>query len=163
MDTRSAITTALNTSMTVMGSYVSDFSAKDLEQFPGDGCNSIGWQLGHILVGQTGLLEMISPGSAPSLPEGFAEKYSKDTGSTIPDGGFPEVADFMKLFEPLNAAIVATVKGMTDSDLDQPGPERLRSMFPTVGDVLVLVAMHPMMHAGQIVPVRRKLGKPILI
>ena len=47
--------------------------------------------------------------------------------------------------------------------LDEPGPERFRSVFPTVGAVFLLIANHPMMHAGQFVPVRRRKRKPVVI
>jgi hypothetical protein len=36
-------------------------------------------------------------------------------------------------------------------------------MFPTVGHIYLLIATHQLMHAGQFVPVRRALGKPVVI
>jgi hypothetical protein len=36
-------------------------------------------------------------------------------------------------------------------------------MFPTAGHIYLLIATHGLMHAGQFVPVRRKLGKPVVI
>ncbi len=38
----------------------------------------------------------------------------------------------------------------------------MREYAPTVGVVLMLLATHFLMHAGQFVPIRRKLGKPPL-
>jgi hypothetical protein len=38
----------------------------------------------------------------------------------------------------------------------------MRAYAPTVGAALTMLGAHPMMHAGQFVTVRRKLGKPIL-
>ena len=63
----------------------------------------------------------------------------------------------MDLFHGL-AALAAT----PETDLDQPSPEPMREYAPTIGVVFNLVGMHMMMHAGQFVPVRRKLGKPVL-
>ena len=40
--------------------------------------------------------------------------------------------------------------------------EAMRDYAPTVGAVLLLIGNHWMMHAGQFVPVRRKLGRPPL-
>jgi hypothetical protein len=36
-------------------------------------------------------------------------------------------------------------------------------MFPTMASMFILTATHPLMHAGQFVPVRRALGKPVVI
>ena len=55
------------------------------------------------------------------------------------------------------------IESLTDADLEKPGPERMRNVFPKVSNMLTLIGMHPMMHAGQFVPVRRRLGKPVLI
>ena len=41
--------------------------------------------------------------------------------------------------------------------------EAMRDYAPTIGAVFNLIGLHAMMHAGQFVPVRRMLGKPILI
>jgi hypothetical protein len=43
------------------------------------------------------------------------------------------------------------------------GIRRKVHLFPTVASILVLVSTHAMMHCGQFVPVRRALGKPILV
>jgi len=38
----------------------------------------------------------------------------------------------------------------------------MREYAPTVASVLMLLGTHWLMHAGQFVPIRRKLGKPAL-
>ncbi len=67
------------------------------------------------------------------------------------------------MFEKVHAATNQVIGKLSDADLDQPAPEHFRTMFPTAGHVIILIATHGLMHAGQIVPVRRKLGKPIVI
>ena len=63
----------------------------------------------------------------------------------------------------MQAASVAALEKTSEADLDGPAPEKFREMFPTAGHVYILLATHSMMHAGQFVPVRRALGKPILM
>ena len=41
-------------------------------------------------------------------------------------------------------------------------PESMRAYAPTVASVLTLLGTHLLMHAGQFVPIRRKIGKPAL-
>ena len=72
-------------------------------------------------------------------------------------------SEYQALLKRVNDAVVRAIDTMSESDLDAPGPEHFRSMFPTVGDVMVLLVTHAMMHAGQWVPVRRTLGKPVVI
>jgi len=58
---------------------------------------------------------------------------------------------------------LAALEKTSEADLDAESPEHFRESFPTVGHIYVLIASHGMMHAGQFVPVRRALGKPIVI
>ncbi|HMO36044.1 MAG TPA: DinB family protein, partial [Gemmatales bacterium] len=60
-------------------------------------------------------------------------------------------------------AFARALEKCSDADFDKPSPEHLQKMFKTTGDLWVLIATHQMMHAGQFVPVRRALGKPVLI
>ena len=46
--------------------------------------------------------------------------------------------------------------------LDEPGPEDMREYAPTKAATFMLLGNHLAMHAGQFIPVRRKLGKPAM-
>jgi hypothetical protein len=63
----------------------------------------------------------------------------------------------------MHAATVALLDSYPESDFSKQAPESFRKMFPTIGSMFILIATHPMMHAGQFVPIRRALGKPIVI
>ena len=52
---------------------------------------------------------------------------------------------------------------MSPEELDTPSIEKLRSRVPTFGAVLLLIGSHYVMHSGQWVAVRRKLGLPVAI
>ena len=64
--------------------------------------------------------------------------------------------------DQMKAAALAVVAAVTDAELEAPGPERMRQYAPTVGSVMLLLGSHWLMHAGQIVPLRRRLGKPAM-
>jgi hypothetical protein len=49
-----------------------------------------------------------------------------------------------------------------EAELDAPAPEPMRRRMPSVGVVLMMLGSHWLVHAGQFVPIRRKLGKPPL-
>ena len=163
MNTKQAIGAALSTSSMVMSSYVGDLTDEELMTRPAEGCNHLAWQLGHLISSECSLLEMVAPGAAAELPEGFAEKHSKETVGDDEAANFCSKQEYLDLFEKVHAATLAALENTTDEDLDKPGPEHFGQMFPTVGHIYVLIATHGLMHAGQFVPVRRKLGKPVVI
>ncbi len=102
-------------------------------------------------------------GAGVSLPDGFEKQHSKENNLSDSPSDFCSKSTYIELFEKVNQASLELFGSLSDSDLDLPGPPAFQSMFPTVGAVCVLIATHPMMHAGQVVPVRRQFGKPVLM
>ncbi|MEE9403497.1 MAG: DinB family protein [Algisphaera sp.] len=151
------------TSTMVLKAYVSDFSDADLMVRPGPGCNHAAWQLGHLIASECDLLEMAAPGAAFKLPEGFADQHAKDKNNIDDASQFKTKSEYLALMDQVQAATVTAIENTNESDLDAPGPEAMREWCPTVGTLYVLITAHAMMHAGQLVPVRRALGKPILM
>lgn len=163
MKAQDIIKTTLATTNMVTRSYLGDLTDSDLLVRPGVGCNHIAWQLGHLLASGNQMLQSVAPSFGIELPEGFAEKHSKATADSNDPSAFYSKDEYIALFDKLDAAIIAAVDQTSEADLDQPAPESLRAWFPTVGNVYVLLATHSLMHAGQWVPVRRSLGKPVVI
>jgi uncharacterized damage-inducible protein DinB len=163
MNTNDAIRGTAEISSMVLKSYLGDLSDADLMQRPGPGCNHLAWQLGHLVSSECGLLEAIQPGSAPELPEGFAAQHSKEAIGVDDPSKFCTKQEYLALMDKVQAASLATLEKVSDSELDRPSPEQFRQMFPTVGHIYLLIATHQLMHAGQFVPVRRALGKPVVI
>jgi hypothetical protein len=163
MDARQALKQTLRTTNMVVSSYLSDLTDADLMIRPGEGCNHIAWQLGHLILSNAGILDSIAPGSAPTLPDGFANRHGKDQAQSDDPSAFHTKSEYEALLGQVDAAVMAALDRMSDSDLDRPSPDHWRNMFPRVGDMMVLLATHSLMHAGQWVPVRRSLGKPVLI
>lgn len=123
---------------------------------------AITWH-GHLISSECSLLESVQPGVAPELPEDFAAKHSKETTGVDDPTKFYTKREYLDLMDKVQAATFAALDKTSDSDFDQAGPESFRQMFPTVGHLYLLIATHQLMHAGQFVPVRRKLGKPVVI
>lgn len=162
MNAKDAIRGSAALSLSVLKGYFSDMTDAELMQRPGPGCNHLAWQLGHLIKSEAGLLNDVCPGAAAELPAGFAEQHSKETTGSDDPSKFCTKQQYIDLFDKVRAATLAALDKLPDADLDQPGPERMRDFCPTVGSLFNLIATHPMMHAGQFVPVRRVLGKPVL-
>jgi len=163
MNTHDTLRNTKMTSSMVLKTYLSDLSDADLMTRPGPGCNHLAWQLGHLIASECSLVESVQPGAAADLPEGFAEQHSKETIAEDDPAKFCSKADYLELFDKVEAASLAALAKLSESDLDAAAPEHFRERFPTVGHVYVLIATHAMMHAGQFVPVRRALDKAILM
>jgi len=163
MNTKDAIKHAYELSHMVMGGYISDFSDADLLNRPGEGCNHVAWQLGHLISSECNLLNMVAPGAAAELPEGFAEKHNKESCASDDPANFCSKAEYLELWGKVKAATYSALDSMSDEDLDKAGPEEMKDFCPTVGSMFLLIGTHPMMHAGQLVPIRRKLEKPVVM
>lgn len=163
MDAKEAIKSSANFSTLVLTTYLSDLEEGDLMQRPAEDCNHLAWQLGHLISSEVHLLDQVAPGQGIQLPEGFAEAHSKDAcGSDDPEK-FLSKAEYLEWFQKARSASLAAIDAYPESQLDEPAPEDFRSFCPTQGDMFILIATHPMMHAGQFAVVRRRLGKPVLM
>lgn len=163
MNTKDAIRSSMNISDMVLKTYLSDLSDADLMTRPGEGCNHLAWQLGHLINSEVMLLKGLSPQGGANLPQGFAEAHSKEMAGHDDPKAFRTREEYLALYDEVRAATREALEQFPDADLDRPGPEHFRKMFPTQGDIFTLIAVHPLMHAGQFAVVRRKLGKPVLI
>jgi hypothetical protein len=163
MNAKDSIKGTMDLSLTVLKLYFSDLSDAELMTRPGPGCNHLAWQLGHLIASEANLLNQLTPGSAPELPAGFAEQHSKETAGSDDPAKFCTKQQYTELLDKVRVASKKLLDETPDADLDKPAPERLRQICPSVGAYFGLIATHPMMHAGQFVPVRRALGKPVVI
>ena len=96
---------------------------------------------------------------APALPAGFEEGYTKETAASDDPAKFAKKDVYLDLAAKTKAASLAALDAIPESKLDDPGPEPMREYAPTVAAVLTMLGTHWLMHAGQFVAVRRKLGK----
>ncbi len=163
MNTKDAIRGTMDISLTVLKTYFGDLTDAELMRRPAAGCNHLAWQLGHLIASEGSLLNMVCPGAAAELPAGFAEQHSKETAASDDASKFCTKQQYSDLFDKVRAATLAALDTLPEAKLDEPGPEPMRAYCPTVGSLFILIGTHPMMHAGQFVPVRRALGKPVVM
>ena len=143
----------------VARTYITDLSDEQLLMRPHDKTNHIAWQLGHLITWENQLNNMVCPDSMPSLPEGFADKHSKETATNDDPAAFYSKEEYLQAMETQRAGTLSLLERLSDDELEQPAPEELQNIGATVGAVIAGQAAHWMMHAGQWVIVRRQLGK----
>lgn len=163
MNVKDAINYTLGVSERFVNSYLDDLTDADLLVQPVDGMNTIAWQLGHLISSERGMVEAVKPGSSPALPEGFEQNHSKEAAKSVDQSRFLSKDEYLRLMKSQREATRAVLNGLSEADLDAPAPERMQKMCPSVGTVLTLTGNHVLLHVGQWVAVRRKLGKPVSI
>lgn len=163
MTTKDAIKAVFNGNFHVLNEYLKDISDADLLVRPVPGANHAAWQLGHLIAAEIMLLSQIPGGTQLELPPGFAERHSKETAALEPPKGFLTKAEYLAHWKKVREQTFAKLDQLPDADLDKPTTGRMAPFAPTWGHLFLLTANHQMMHGGQFVVLRRKLGKPVVI
>ena len=159
MDTKSAIKAAIDMSKMISTSYLEDLTDEEMMHRPAPGANHIKWQVGHLIASENNMINQVAPGAVPQLPEGFAEKYSKETSKIDDASAFDSKTDLLALHDKQRAATLAALESISDEEFDKAAPEEMQSYAPTVGHAFLMQDTHWMMHAGQWAVIRRQLGR----
>ncbi|MGD9721623.1 MAG: DinB family protein [Pirellulales bacterium] len=162
MNAKQALKAGIDGGSFVCDAYLADLTDADLLARPAPGCNHIAWQLGHCIAAEHQMIDAVSPGSMPQLPEGFQERHTKETAHSDNPTDFFNKNVYLKVLKEQRAGTFALLDKLAEADLDKPGPEAMRSYCPTVSAVFTMQGTHWLMHAGQWAVIRRKLGKPPL-
>lgn len=162
MNAREAIKLSIDSAKFITLEYLADLSDDDMLKRPHPDCNHIKWQVGHLISAEHQMVNGVCPGSMPDLPDGFADRYTKETAASDDADAFDSKADLRQLLEDQRAATLQALSSLSDEDLDKPAPEEMQGYAPTIGDVFSLQGGHWMMHAGQWAIIRRQLGRPPL-
>jgi hypothetical protein len=159
MNARQALKESMATPEMVCNGYLADLTDEELFVRPVEGANHIAWQLGHLINGEHNMIESVCPGSMPAVPDGFAEKHTKETASNDDPGAFCSKDEYLKLAGEQRAATKAALEKLSDEDLDKPSPEAMQQVAANVGGMFSMQPTHWLMHAGQWAVLRRKLGR----
>jgi uncharacterized damage-inducible protein DinB len=158
MTAKDVIKSTLQQCRTVARDYIADLNDSDLMIRSVPGVNHIAWQLGHVISSELWMLGQMGH-KLPALPADFEAAYTKETSTSDDPRKFHKKSEYLALMEKFEQPVLAAIDATPDAELDTPGPESMRTYAPTVGAALALLGVHWMMHAGQFVPVRRKLGR----
>ena len=159
-----AIQASLGNTQFMLNKFIEDLSDADMLVRPVPGANHLAWQIGHLINSEVFLVKSELPGASyPALPADWADVHAQTATGNDGPAGFRTRAEYAKLFNEVRNATLANVGKLTDADLDTPTKGRMAAFAPKLGDLLVLVSNHTLMHAGQFSVLRRKLGKPVLM
>lgn len=160
MDFKDAVRSSLNVADFMVQGYLADLTPEELLTRPAPYANHVAWQLGHLIVSERRLVEAAAPGAMPPLPDGFAERHTKDTAASDNPADFLSKDDYLKLAQQVRAATLRVLDQFSEADFDKPITAKVPPFVKRAGDCFVTVGSHWILHAGQWVVLRRKLGRP---
>lgn len=144
----------------MVSSSLDDLSDAELMVRPMPTMNHWKWQLGHLIASENFHLDALGCGVMPALPAGFAEAFTKETAASDDAAAFPSKAALVEEMARQRAGTIATLSKLSDEALLAPSPEPIRYFGPTVGAVFAGEVAHWMLHIGQLIVIRKHLGKP---
>src|SRR3954447_25536377 len=140
-------------------SYLTDITPQEMLVRPAPDANHLAWQLGHLISAERRLVEAAAPGSMPPLPDGFAERHMKDTAAGDNPADFLSKDEYLKLEKSVRAGTLKVLESLSEAELDRPVSGRVPPFVKCAGDCFVTIGTHWIMHSGQWVVLRRKLGR----
>lgn len=162
MNARDAIKLGIDSAQMISMAYLEDLTDDEMMKRPHPECNHLKWQVGHLIASEHQMVDGACPGAMPALPEGFADRYTRETATSDDAEAFDSKATLLEICGQQRAATLRALSELSDEKLGEPGPEAMREYAPTVADVFSLQGGHWLMHAGQWAVLRRQLGRPPL-
>ncbi len=129
----------------------------------GDGNHAL-WTLGHLAYIE-GTVPQILFGE-PNPVAHWEKLFGTGTKPLADASAYPPYAEVRETFHRVRAANVARLQLLSDSELDSR-PRNVPPMFEpfmsTIASVYTVIALHTMVHYGQITDARRVAGLPPLL
>jgi len=160
MNAKQALQLGIDMGEMICQQYLEDLSDAEMMKRPAPGCNHINWQLGHLIASEHMMISAVDPQAMPALPEGFAERYSRENTGVDDPAALCSKAELMQTFAQQRAATRAALERIPESELDR---ETGISYAPTAASMFSMQGSHWLMHAGQWAVVRRQLGRAPLM
>ena len=149
----------LSNSQVVLKRYVADLSPQEYLHRLAPNANCAAWTVGHLAMTDRRALQLLGA-PLPPIPEGFDRRFSRDEGCPQAQD-FGDVAQIVSVFDEHRNRLIAVTKTASPEQLDRK-LEKPIAFATTFAEALTFLAIHTSMHAGQIVMIRRSLGRPPL-
>lgn len=142
-----------------------DMQDAPLTQPTSKGGNHPLWILGHLAYSEANIVEHIIKGNENPLIE-WKEIFGSSSEPTTNAEDYPSWDSVRGKYEVVHAETMKFLNTLSDDDLETPSkncPPGREAFFGTIGGCCIVLAMHPVMHRGQIADARRMADRPPLI
>lgn len=155
-----AIVYALEFAQGMLHRFTKDLNPTEYLHRPTPKANCAAWIVGHLAVSERSALKALGQ-PLPEVPEGFEHRFSREEGCPQAEE-FGDVKALLPIFDEHRNRLIAAVKGASPEELAKP-LDKPHPRFKTAGELAHFMALHGIMHAGQITIIRRSLGRPPLM
>jgi hypothetical protein len=120
--------------------------------------NHPAWTLGH-LVTAASFVTILQGEQPPALPESYQKLFPPGTQPTGNRADYPSKQELLAHLRAQHARAAEVTRARHATSFNQPSPENLRRLAPTVGAIVAyLLAAHEQNHVGQLIAWRRAAG-----
>jgi hypothetical protein len=152
MNAIDVVRNALQMSDKLANTMLEDMRDAPLTQPTARGGNHPLWVIGHLAITEGQLHHMLS--GEPNPVEHWSGLFAGGTEPSTDASRYPAFDQVLGKYRQLRAANMKRLDGMDDAALDRPA-----RAFGTVGKALTAIAMHQMLHLGQVADARRTAGR----
>lgn len=129
---------------------------------PDQGMNSIGWHVGHLAFAQYFLCLKRQRGriesDEPLISTAFLKRYKQGSTPSGDPAKNMSVEEIRRVFDGVFELALSELADRTDEELDVPSAPQ-HPVFDTKLGAVEWCSQHELMHCGQIVLLRRLMGK----
>jgi hypothetical protein len=155
-----AIVFNLEAAKNMLDALTADLKGSDWTHRIAPNANCAAWLVGHLILTERRALTSIGHNDLPPLPDGFEARFSRENNAPMASD-FGDASILTPLFDKHRGLLIEAVKYLPADKLEaalaKPSPR-----FKTIGEQLVFMGVHVIVHAGQISMIRRHLGRPPL-
>ena len=151
------LTHTFETQQQYLADALADFSDAELLVRSAPNANHAAWMLTHLIVHEVHMMKFAIKAPMPTLDQELVCRAEAGSEKLDNPADFLKKDQLLALFAQVRQASIASIKTLSESDLDKP-----TDIPSKVGQILPMVTEHLLMHLGQIQAIRRKLNKPIL-
>jgi hypothetical protein len=151
---------AMQTSDQVATRLIDDMREQCLTQPTARGGNHPLWVIGHLAYSE-GVLRRAILGE-PNPVGDWANHFAPGSRPSVEADRYPAFDEVLAKYRELRAANVRLLDDVGEAGLDRPvkiPPPGLEAAFGTIGDAILTIAFHQMMHGGQVTDCRRAVGR----
>lgn len=130
-----------------------------------NGGNHPTWIAGHLTYSESNLIHHILAGNPNPLID-WKALFGAGSEPTDDAASYPPLADLLAKWDEVRTHTLAVLDSLSNEDLDKPAaspPPGREEFFGSAAKVFSMVALHPLMHRGQVSDARRALGRERLM
>jgi hypothetical protein len=157
MNPREHVIEILTFSRRMTDQLLEDIPDDKLLYQPLEGGNHALWVMGHLAVTDD-MFAGLYDGGSTRLPESYTNVFGMGSTPTSDPAGYPPVAEVRQQYAATRQRVLDAVRTADDATLDSAPPKDFEGFGPDRLGLLISVAWHEGLHAGQLTIVRRSLG-----